>query len=154
MKHLQGKLVPLIKQGGCGPKIVELARAPKEPAATLHYNLRKMEREGVIRAYKAVLDPAKIGEGFRVLALITLKPESYVDPEDVARRMAKHPQVESVDVCTGDWDLAVRLQVESQEAYYLLMKSLFLKKSVQRVKSLVALRTFKSEFVECGSTAQ
>lgn len=147
MKNVSRKLVPLLKKGDCAPRIAQLARKTNEPSATLHYNLRKMEREGVIKAYKAVFDPKKIDEGFRAVALLNLSAESYVDPEEVAKSIAKHPNVESVDICTGDWELVVRLQAKDQDDYYALLKQLFLKKNVARVKSLVSLKQVKSEFI-------
>jgi len=141
------KLIPLLKSGHCAPKITHLSRKTNEPSATLHYNLRKMEREGVIKAYKAVFDPSKIDEGFRAIALLTLSPESYVDPLTVAKKLAKHPSVESVDMCTGDWELIVRLQARGQDEFYSLVKKLFLRKEIAKVKSLVSLKQVKSEFV-------
>ena len=69
--------MPRVKGGPRGHqkhvKILALAKKLHEPSATLHYNIKKLEREGVIKSYKAVFDYKKIGEGFTAFILIIEK---------------------------------------------------------------------------------
>ncbi len=55
MKNLKPKLAELFSRGFCTPQIARLARKLGEPSTTLHYNIRQMEKEGLIKTYKAVL---------------------------------------------------------------------------------------------------
>ena len=63
MKNIEPKLISLFKEGYCTPQIARIARTIKEPSSTIHYNIKKLEREKAIRAYKAVFDHKKIGKG-------------------------------------------------------------------------------------------
>jgi len=148
MKNIEQKLIPLLKTGFCAPKISSLARRLREPATTIQYNIKKLEKEGKIRSYSAVLDYEKINKGFCAFALLELNPEAYEKPEIVARKIAKNPEVESVDICTGDWELIVKLRAKDQREYYGLVKTLLSQKDVAKIKSLVSLKQVKSEFVE------
>jgi predicted transcriptional regulator len=43
MKDLQPKLIRLFKEDYCTPQIGRIAREIDEPAATIHYNIKKLE---------------------------------------------------------------------------------------------------------------
>jgi len=147
MKNLEERLIPLLKEGYCTPRLSSLARKLKEPTTTIQYNIKKLERDGKIRGYRAALDHAKTGKGFCVFALLELNPEAYKMPEIVAREMAKNQHVESVDICTGDWEMVVKLRAKDQNEYYELVKSLLSTKNVTKIKSLISLKQVKSEFI-------
>ncbi len=55
MKDIRQKLVDLFKQGYCTPQIARLAKKLNEPLTTLHYNIKKLESEGAIKAYNSSL---------------------------------------------------------------------------------------------------
>ncbi|MFH1174230.1 MAG: Lrp/AsnC family transcriptional regulator [archaeon] len=146
MKNIAPDLLRLFREGYCTPQIARIARKLKEPSTTIHYNIKKLEREGVIRTYKAVLDHSKIEEGFCVHILINLSPDEYGDPERLAKDIAKHPRVESVDICTGDWELLVKTRAKDQEDYFAFVKQVLSKKGIAHVKSIISLKQVKSEF--------
>jgi len=148
MKDIRQKLIELLKIGYCTPQIAQLARKLKQPSTTLHYNIKRLEKEGAIKAYGAVFDYKKIGQGFCVYVLISLSPDEYGNPERVSKELAKHPQIESVDVCTGDWELVLKVRVKDQEEYYDLLKNVVSRKGIAKIKSLTSLKQIKSEFVE------
>ena len=45
MKNIASKIIPLLKKGHCTPQIARLSRELREPAATIHYNIKKLEKE-------------------------------------------------------------------------------------------------------------
>src|SRR3989338_183533 len=148
MKDIRQKLVEQLRTGNCTPRIALLARKLKEPSTTLHYNIKKLEREGAILGYKAVFDHRKIGDGFTAFVLLTLSPDEYGDPERLANEFAKHPQIESVDIITGDWELILKVRTKDQDDYFEFVKKVISKKGVTKIKTLTSLRQMKSEFVE------
>ncbi len=148
MKNIEARLIPLLENGFCTPRLSTLAKKLGEPVTTIQYNIKMMEKEGKIKAYKAVYDHSKIGKGFVAYALLELDPEAYVMPEAIAKRLAKNPFVESVDIVTGDWELVVKLRAGDQHEYYELVKNLLSMKNVAKIKSLISLRQMKSEHVE------
>jgi len=148
MKDIAPKLINLFKEGYCTPQIARIARKIKEPATTIHYNIKKLERDGAIKAYKAVFDYKKIDEGFCSYVLISLAPTEYGNPEKISKELAKHPQIESVDICTGDWELVLKVRVKDQDEYYNLIKNVISREGIVKIKSLTSLKQIKTEFVE------
>ena len=148
MKDIAPKLIELFKEGNCTPLISQIAKKLKEPSTTIHYNIKKLEREGAIKTYKAVFDYKKIGEGHCSYLLINLIQEKYGNPEQVAAEIAKNPKVESVDIVTGDYELIVKLRSKDIDDYYAFVKDAVKKYGFAKVISLTSLKQLKTEFVE------
>ncbi len=147
MKDIKSRLVPLLHLGYCTPQIARLAQRLKEPSTTIHYNIKRMEEEQQIIAYKAVFDYGKIGEGFCVFVLISLSPDEYGDPERIAADLAKHAEIESVDICTGDWEMIIKVRTKDQEEYYGFLRRVLSRKGIVKIKTLTSLKQVKTEFV-------
>lgn len=146
MKNIDAKLIPLLKNGYCTPKIAQLAKKTKEPSATLHYNIKKLENQKAIVGYKAVFDYSKINEGFCSFVLIKLESSEYGDPEKVGKKLANYEEVESVDVITGDYEIIVKIRVKDQDAYYQMVKHIASLQGIQKTFSLVSFKQIKSEY--------
>lgn len=148
MKDIKPKLIRLFKEGYCTPQIARIARSIDEPSATIHYNIKKLESDGTIRTYKAVFDHRKIDEGFSVFILIALSSGEYSDPERIARNLAKHREVESVDIIAGDWELLLKVRTRDQDAYFEFLKTVISKEQgIENTNSIISLKETKSEFV-------
>ena len=148
MKDLTSTLIELFKTGYCTPQIARIAKKIKLPSTTLHYNIKKLEQEGAIKTYKAVFDYRKIDQNFCTYVLLSLSPEEYADPERIGRDLAKHPEVESVDICTGDWELVIKVRVKDQDEYFNFVKRVLSRKGIAKTKSLVSFKGLKTEFIE------
>ena len=148
MKNIKPKLIRLFKEGYCTPQIARISKAIHEPSTTIHYNIKKLEKEGAIRTYKAVFDYQKIDEGFCAYVLIALSPTEYTTPERIARRLAKHEEVESVDLVTGDWELIIKVRTKDQDEYYAFLRNVVSgEEGFQKTNSMISLRQIKTEFV-------
>ncbi len=148
MKDIRPKLIELFKEGNCTPQISVIAKKLKEPATTIHYNIKKLEQEGAIKAYKAVFDYKKIDEGNCNFVFINLSKEEYADPEKVAKEIAKDSRVESIDICTGDYELLIKLRTKDIDEYYEWVKSAIKKFGFVKTTSITSLKQVKTEFVE------
>lgn len=148
MKDIQPRLIDLFKKGYCTPQIAVIAKKLKEPATTIHYNIKRLEKEGAIKAYKAVFDYKRIEEGFCAFVLISLSPDEYGNPEKIAKELSRHHEIESVDIATGDWEMIVKVRTKDQDAYYELVKNVISRKGVIKIKTLTSLKQVKTEFVE------
>lgn len=79
--------------------------------------IESLEAEGVIRGYQAVVDWEQLAEN-RVEALVELNVEldretNYVD---IARRIAKFPEVISLRLVSGEYDFAVEVAGDDMHA--------------------------------------
>ncbi|OJU18448.1 MAG: AsnC family transcriptional regulator [Clostridiales bacterium 43-6] len=70
--------------------------------------IRRLENDGVIRGYKAIIDWDKILND-RVTALIELKvtPQRDAGFEDIAAKIMSFPEVETIYLMSGGYDFAV-----------------------------------------------
>ena len=153
MKDIQPKLIRLFKTGYCTPQIGRIAREIDEPAATIHYNVKKLENSGTIRTYKAVFDYRKIDEGFCAYMLIALSSSEYAEPERVASQLARHEEVESVDILAGDWELLLKIRTRNQDDYFQFLKEVISKeKGIENTNSIISLKQVKTEFVLASSS--
>jgi DNA-binding Lrp family transcriptional regulator len=149
MKNIQPRLIRLFKEGYCTPQIGRIAREIDEPSTTIHYNIKKLESEGAIKTYKAVFDYRKIGEGFCTFVLIALSSDEYADPERLAKSLARHSEVESVDILAGDWELLIKIRARDQDEYYQFLKEVISKeKGIENTNSIISLKQVKTEFVQ------
>lgn len=148
MKDIKPKLIRLFKEGYCTPQIARIARSISEPSATIHYNIKKLENDGVIKTYKAVFDHKKIDEGFSAFILVALSSGEYRDPERVALNLAKHREIESVDILAGDWELLLKIRTKDQGAYFEFLKTVIAKEQgIENTNSIISLKEIKSEFI-------
>ncbi len=152
MKNIKPELVRLFKQGYCTPQISRIAKAIDEPSTTIHYNIKKLEKEGTIRTYKAVFDYTKIEEGFCAYVLINVSPLEYEHDwskyeTQIVRELAKHREVESLDIITGEWDMILKIRTRDQSDFYDFLGKVINRVAIQKSISLVSLRQVKSDFI-------
>jgi Lrp/AsnC family leucine-responsive transcriptional regulator len=147
MKDIRGKILNLLGTGYCTPQIARLAKKLKEPSTTIHYNIKRLEESGAIRAYKAVLGHKDIDQGHCAFVMMNLPAQYYGEPETVAQRIAKDDRVESVNICTGDYELLVKLRTRDIDEYYTFIKQLIKQFGVVKTVSMTSLKELKSEFI-------
>lgn len=147
MKNIKPKLIRLFKEGYCTPQIARIAKTIREPSATIHYNIKKLEREGAIITYKAVLNYKKIDEGFCVFVFVKLTSEAGANPDTIAGELARLEEVESLDLLAGEWDVILKVRTKDQDEFYNILKNLLALEGVEKTTSLISLRQVKTESV-------
>src|SRR3546814_557924 len=73
-------------------------------SAAVQRRLRRMEREGVIRANTAVLDPGACGAAITVVVEVELEREHTVAMDQLKARLHATPQVQQCYYVTGRTD--------------------------------------------------
>lgn len=147
MKDIKPKLIELFKVGSCTPQISAIAKTLGEASSTIHYNVKKLEEDGAIIAYKAMFDYKKINEGYCTYLFVNLQSSDYGNPEKIAREISKEAKVEAVDVCTGDYELMIKLRTKDVDEYYQVVKQMTSKFKFQKTSSITSLKQVKTEFV-------
>ncbi|WP_195283008.1 Lrp/AsnC family transcriptional regulator [Harryflintia acetispora] len=92
----------------------QLATMTGMKAEEVAAELERYEREGIIRSYGAIIDWDKT-ERHYVSALIELRvsPKRDCGFEEIAKTIMEFPEVESVYLMSGGYDLAVTVSGES-----------------------------------------
>jgi len=148
MKNIRQYLIELLKTGYCAPSIVGIAKKLKEPSTTIHYNIKQMESKREIIGYKAVFDYNKIDEGFCSYVLLNLSSEEYANPERIGKELLNFPQIESIDIITGGWEMLIKVRTKDVDEFYQFVKNVLSKEGIARTTSLVSLKQLKTEFIQ------
>ena len=116
--------------------------------------IKEMEAEGLIRGYKGIIDWERV-ESDSVSAIIELKvvPTAGLGFEEVADRIAKYPEVESVYLMSGACDLIVTVKGRTfREVSDFLSKELALIDSVTSTATQFIMRRYKEFGLELTSS--
>jgi len=96
---------------------LELAdRVGLSPSACLR-RVQELERSGVIKGYRAVLDPGRMGVGFVAYVSVGLGQHTKAVQEAFERAMARAPEVRECHNVTGAVEYLLRVEVADLAAY-------------------------------------
>jgi len=111
--------------------------------------IRKFEDEGIILKYKAIVDWEKAGveEVFAIIDVrVNLTREKGYD--DVAKRIAKFPEVHAVRLVSGDYDFQVVVRGRSlKDISFFIAEKISTIPEVRDTVTHFLLRTYKEEGV-------
>ena len=113
-------------------------------------NIKELEVAGLIRGYKTVIDWEKLDNAY-VSALIELKviPQDKYGFEKIAESVMKYPEVETVYLMSGSYDLCVIVKGKTfQEVAMFVAKELATMDCVTSTATHFVLRRYKELDVE------
>jgi Lrp/AsnC family transcriptional regulator len=106
--------------------------------------IKKLEKEGFIKKYVAVLDNKKIGLKLKVFIGITLQGHTRSFLEKFVKEINNFPEVVECHRVSGNYDYLLKLVVEDIEAYEtFIISKLTLLPYLGNVQSLITLSTGK-----------
>ena len=92
------------------------ARVGLSPSPCLR-RVRRLEQTGVIRGYRALVDPAVIGRSLRVFAGDRLLRHARADVAAFERAVTQLPEVVHTHHVTGNYDYLLQIEVADLSAY-------------------------------------
>jgi DNA-binding Lrp family transcriptional regulator len=95
----------------------DLAAAVHLSPSSCLRRVRHLERSGVVRGYRALLDPAAVGRGFEIVVHVELALKDRATVEDFERQIAAFDEVVECRRMFGIPDYLVRVRVADQAAY-------------------------------------
>lgn len=107
--------------------------------------ISQMEVKGVIRHYKAIVDWEKVGKE-TVFAFIDVRvsPSRGVGFDDVASRIYRYPEVHSVYLVSGDYDLRVVVEGKTmRDVAFFVAEKLSTLEGVLSTRSSFLLKKYK-----------
>ncbi len=109
---------------------------------------RRLEGEGYIRGYTALLDRDLLGLPETVLIEVTLERHDDAVLENFGRQMAAMPEVIEVWLVTGEYDYMLKVAVNGTRGYEeFLRKRLYRVPGIRQSRSSFALRCIKQSGV-------
>ena len=125
----------------------EIATMTGTTEAAVASKIKELEKKGIIRKYKTVIDWEKAGEEY-VYAIIELKVamRSRTGYDAIAERIAKFPEVRSVRLISGDHDLSLTVRGKSmKEVAFFVAEKIATLEQVQGTVTHFVLRTYKED---------
>ena len=96
---------------------LELAdRVGLSPSACLR-RVQELERSGMIKGYRAVIDPAKLGLTFLAYVTVGLSSHTKKSQADFEAAMAEAPEVRECHNITGTIEYLLRVETEDLASY-------------------------------------
>ncbi len=122
----------------------QLAETVGLSAAPCWQRVRRLESEGFISGYTAVLDQSMLGAKETVLLEVTLDRHDDEAVANFGRAMAALPEVIEVYLTTGEYDYFIKVAVEGTQGYAdFLQKKLYKIPGVRHSRSSFTLGCLK-----------
>ena len=126
----------------------ELARRVGLSTTPCKERVRRLEREGVIQHYQAVLDPAALDRALVVFVQIRLNRTSQDIFEEFTAAALDLPEVQECYLVSGDFDYLIKARVADMNAYRdLLGETLLTLPGVQESTSYVVMEQVKESLM-------
>ncbi len=109
--------------------------------SSVHDRVRKLEQMGVIRAYRAVVDPEAIG--LFVTALVAVTPLDPTQPDDLPERVEEFREVEDCFSVAGEANYILKVRTRTTGGLEDLIRRLREKGGVQTRTTIVLSTPFE-----------
>jgi DNA-binding Lrp family transcriptional regulator len=121
--------------------ITELAAKIGLSISPCHRRLRELERSGVIRGYRAIVDAQAVGLAFEALLFVTMRQEDRDTLLGFERAVAEIPNVVQAQRLFGDPDYLLRILTTDLTAYQRLEDDVLATlPGVQRLTSTLVMK--------------
>jgi len=101
-------------QKNCRMTAKDIAKTIDSPVTTVFAKIKRMEKLGIVKDYKAVLDAQKLNRGTTAFILASvsyrLKEGTALSQRKIAKEIAKLPEVQEAHIITGDWDILIKVK--------------------------------------------
>jgi Lrp/AsnC family leucine-responsive transcriptional regulator len=127
----------------------QIAKKINAPITTVFAKTKRMEELGIIKEYRAILAPEKLGSGTTAFILASVSYRVKADDVPISQRIvaeeiAKFQEVQEVHIITGDWDLLIKLKAENVDSIgKFVVDKLRLIKGLEKTLTCMVFETVK-----------
>lgn len=118
--------------------IIDLSRAVNRAESTVRERITAMEREGILRGYRALVDSEKLG--FHAHALLRADCDLRHVP-DLAKRLEAIPQVTAAFLTTGAKPLVVQVMAENLPRLEQMLEKRMAPLELERIEAALVVHT-------------
>lgn len=105
----------------------------------VYERIKRLEKEGYIKGYVAILDTVKIEPSITVFSFVSLEAQKGSFMDDFLERIQQLKEITACYVVGGEFDFLLKVTVKNLDAYYDFAKS--------KIASLPNIGAVKSAFV-------
>ncbi len=142
MDEIDGSIIEALDSGTV--RYSQISKKLGIPLSTVHFRVKRMERDKTIKYYRAEIDWKKAGLGLTAFIFINIDVELLKRLKKSQKRLLEElvriPYVQEGFIITGDSDILLRIAArDSEHLSRLLMDSIDLKEGVVKTKTVIAL---------------
>ena len=102
-------------QKDCRQSLKKIARKLSMSITTVYDRMKKLEKEGIIKGYKATIDPEKTDNAMTAFIFAKIEyfspgSEEPLSQREIAKRISMLPGVSDVYIVPGDWDILIKVR--------------------------------------------
>lgn len=143
MDALDHKIIGLLKEDG-KKTIADLAKAVNRSTTPVHERVKRLERDGVIQGYTAVIDPEKIGLGLTAFCEVNLQSHEAEMLSTFEKNIAEMEEVIECHHIAGSFDYLLKVQTADIHTYQkFLSEKLATVKYIGKLQSAFAMKSVK-----------
>ncbi len=120
LDKIDRNIIRLLQQNARVPH-TELARKVGLSTTPCKERVKRLERDGVIQRYQAVLNPAALDRGLVVFVQIRLNRTSQDIFEEFTARAVDLPEIQECYLVSGNFDYLLKARVADMNAYRTLL---------------------------------
>lgn len=131
-------------QKNCKIPIKRLAKKLNLPVSTVFTRIKNLEKKGIIKEYRAILDDKKLNKSTTAFILISFSPMNNISQEEVAKQLSLIPNVQEVHIITGEWDIIIKIKCENvEELGKIILNKVREILGIEKSYTLISLKTIK-----------
>jgi Lrp/AsnC family transcriptional regulator, leucine-responsive regulatory protein len=119
----------------------EVGNAVGLAPSSVHERIKKLERSGAIRGYRAEVNPEALG--LFVTALVSVMPLDPKQPDDLPQRVVEFPEVEDCHSVAGDENYILKVRTRTTPDLEDFLRRLREKAGVQTRTTVVLSTPFE-----------
>ncbi len=94
----------------------DISRKAMMPITTVHNRIKKMEENGIIKGYSAIVDNKKLGINIRAYVMINVEYRTLsgkkISQTKLAGEIKKNPLVDEASIVAGGTDIIIRIHAK------------------------------------------
>ena len=137
------RIVAALEADGRLPMVELAAKIGLSPTPCLR-RVRRLEADGVIRGYRALIDPKAAGRGMQAFVMVTLRDHAEETVGAFHRALGERPEVAAAYAVSGDTDYLLHVMVPDLEAFNAFaLKALLRMPGVSTTRSSFVMQELK-----------
>ena len=140
MEDLDRQILRLLADDG-RRSYTDLAKDTGLSVSAVHQRVRRLEQRGLLRGYRAVVDPDQVG--LPLTAFVSIKPIDPAAPDDAPDRLAYLEAIEACHSVAGDESYILKVRVASPAALESLLQEIRAAASVSTRTTVVLSTPFE-----------
>jgi Lrp/AsnC family transcriptional regulator for asnA, asnC and gidA len=120
----------------------EIAKEVGTSEATVFVRVKKLQKSGVIKGFRAVVNPQSVGKQVTAFVLVKAEPKSY--PKMLAQ-LASFDEICEIHDVTGEYYSILKMRTSTSEQLAQILDRIGEIEGIAGTETVIVLRTIKEE---------